>query len=135
MKIQQDIYEQIIQHAQRDLPNEACGYLAGKNGIVTKAYAIKNIDQSHEHFSFDPEEQFSAIKDMRKQNLVAISVYHSHPETPARPSKEDIKLAYDPDIYYLIISLAGEIPDIKSFKIKKNPDKKHLVEKEEIEII
>lgn len=135
MKIPKDIYEQIILQAQKDLPNEACGYLAGKNGIVTKAYAIKNIDQSHEHFSFDPEEQFAAIKDMRKENLVAIAVYHSHPETPARPSKEDIKLAYDPEIYYLIISLAGEAPEIKSFKIKKKPAEKPLVEKEEIKII
>jgi len=135
MKIPKDIYEQIILHAQKDLPNEACGYLAGENKIVSKAYAIKNIDQSHEHFSFDPEEQFAAIKDMRKENLVAIAVYHSHPETPARPSEEDIKLAYDSDIYYLIISLAGEDPDIKSFKIKKKSAKKPLVEKEEIEII
>ncbi len=135
MKIPKEINEQIILHAQKDLPNEACGYLAGENDIVTKAYAIKNIDQSHEHFSFDPEEQFAVIKDMRKENLVPIAVYHSHPETPARPSKEDIKLAYDPDIYYLIISLAGEVPDIKSFKIKRKPDKKPLVEKEEIEII
>ena len=135
MKIPKDIYEQIILQAQKDLPNEACGYLAGKNGIVTKAYAIKNIDQSHEHFSFDPEEQFAAIKDMRKENLAAIAVYHSHPETPARPSKEDIKLAYDPEIYYVIISLAGDAPDIKSFKIKNNPAEKPLVEKEEIKII
>jgi proteasome lid subunit RPN8/RPN11 len=135
MKILKDICEQIILQAQKDLPNEACGYLAGKNGIVTKAYAIKNIDQSHEHFSFDPEEQFAAIKDMRKENLVVIAVYHSHPETPARPSKEDIKLAYDPEIYYLIISLAGEVPEIKSFKIKKKLAEKPLVEKEEIKII
>jgi len=135
MKIPKDICEQIILQAQKDLPNEACGYLAGKNGTVTKAYAIKNIDQSHEHFSFDPEEQFAAIKDMRKENLVAIAVYHSHPATPARPSKEDIKLAYDPEIYYLIISLAGDAPDIKSFKIKKKPAGKPVVEKEEIKII
>jgi len=135
MKVPKKIYKQIILHAQNDLPNEACGYLAGKNDSVTKAYAIKNIDQSHEHFSFDPEEQFAVIKDMRKEDLVPIAVYHSHPETPARPSKEDIKLAYDPDISYVIISLAENIPVIKSFKIKQNPDRKHRVEKEEIVII
>jgi len=123
MKIPKEIYDQIISHAQEDLPNEACGYLAGQNDSATKAYAIKNIDQSHEHFSFDPEEQFAAIKDMRKENLVPVAVYHSHPETPARPSKEDIKLAYDPDISYVIISLAESIPVIKSFKIRQSPDK------------
>ncbi|MCP4237938.1 MAG: M67 family metallopeptidase [Aestuariibacter sp.] len=130
MKITKEIYAGIILHAKRDLPKECCGYLAGKGAYVTAAYALKNIDDSHEHFSFDPEEQFAAIKDMRKKDLVPIAVYHSHPETPARPSKEDIRLAYDSDISYLIISLARKVPDIKLFKIRKD-----LVEKVEIEII
>jgi len=130
MKITKEIYAGIILHAKKDLPNECCGYLAGKGAYVTAAYALKNIDDSHEHFSFDREEQFAAIKDMRKKDLVPIAVYHSHPETPARPSKEDIRLAYDSDISYLIISLARKVPDIKLFKIRKD-----LVEKVEIEII
>ncbi len=130
MKITKEIYAGILLHAKKDLPNECCGYLAGKGAYVTAAYALKNIDDSHEHFSFDPEEQFAAIKDMRKKDLVPIAVYHSHPETPARPSKEDIRLAYDSDISYLIISLARKVPDIKLFKIRKD-----LVEKVEIEII
>ncbi len=135
MKIHKKIYEQILLHAKKDLPNEACGYLAGQGKIVSKAYAVKNIDQSHEHFSFDPEEQFAVVKEMRKKDLVPIAVYHSHPETPSRPSKEDIRLAYDPDISHVIISLAKDLPDIKSFKIKKDPEDNNRVEKEEIEII
>ena len=134
MKIPKKLYNQIILHAKNDLPNEACGYLAGQDDIVVKAYPVKNVDHSHAHFSFDPEEQFAAIKDMRKKNLVPVAVYHSHPETPARPSKEDIRLAYDPDINHVIISLSGDFPDIKSFRIKKNSDK-NQVEKEEIKII
>jgi proteasome lid subunit RPN8/RPN11 len=43
--------------------------------------------------------------------------YHSHPATPARPSVEDIRLAYDPDIFYFIISLATGKPEIKAFRI------------------
>ncbi|MCP4372734.1 MAG: M67 family metallopeptidase [Deltaproteobacteria bacterium] len=135
MKITKEIYSEILLHAQNDLPNECCGYLAGEGDFVTAAYALKNIDDSHEHFSFDPEEQFAAIKDMRKNDLVPIAVYHSHPETPARPSKEDIRLAYDSDISYLIRALAKEVPDIKSFKIRKDQVEKDQIEKEEIEII
>ncbi len=130
MKILKALMDQIILHAKTDLPNECCGYLAGENGKITKVYPITNIDQTHDHFSFDPEEQFAAIKNIRKNSLVPIAVYHSHPETPARPSKEDIKLAYDPEISYLIISLAKENAVIKSFKIRND-----IVEKEEIEII
>jgi hypothetical protein len=38
--------------------------------------------------------------------------------SPARPSQEDIRLAYDPYISYVIISLADGGEDVKSFKIK-----------------
>ena len=135
MKITKEIYDGILLHAKKDLPNECCGYLAGQGDSVTAAYALKNIDDSYEHFSFDPEEQFAAIKDMRKKDLVPIAVYHSHPETPARPSKEDIRLAYDSDISYLIISLTRKVPDIKLFKIRKDQVEKDQVKKEAIEII
>ena len=46
------------------------------------------------------------------------AIYHSHPETPARPSGEDIRLALTPDVSHLIISLAvaGE-PVARSYRI------------------
>jgi proteasome lid subunit RPN8/RPN11 len=55
--------------------------------------------------------------------------YHSHPETPARPSDEDIRLVYDPNISYVIVSLAAGQTDVKSFRIQNG-----VVEKEEIEV-
>ena len=91
---------------------------------------MKNTDNSEEHFSFDPNEQFEAFKDANKQGLRLIACYHSHPETPARPSQEDIKLAYDPNISYVIVSLANSEADVKSFKIKKGE-----VAKEDMEIL
>ncbi|MBU0462719.1 MAG: M67 family metallopeptidase [Proteobacteria bacterium] len=131
MKILNHIYEQILSHALNELPLECCGYLAGKNNRVTKAYPVKNLDKTHDHFSFDVKEQFAAVVDMRNKGLNPVAVYHSHPETPARPSKEDIRLAYDPDISYLIISLVNrQAPDIKSFKIRNS-----RVKEEEIIII
>jgi [CysO sulfur-carrier protein]-S-L-cysteine hydrolase len=114
-----EVYNGIIAHAQKDLPNEACGYLAGKKGIVTHFFELTNIDHSPEHFSFDPAEQFSTVKQARKAGLEIVANYHSHPETPARPSEEDIRLAYDPGIHYLIVSLAErETPVVKAFLIR-----------------
>ena len=130
LRISKDVIEQIIKHAKADLPNEACGYLAGNNNEVTKAYELTNIDHSPEHFSFDPAEQFKTVKDARKNGLEILANYHSHPSSPARPSTEDIRLAYDPSISYVIVSLAASEPVVKSFKIKDG-----LVEHEEIEVI
>ena len=58
------------------------------------------------------------VKDLRAKGIELLAIYHSHPETPARPSEEDIRLALTPNVSYIIISLAGETPDVKSFRIK-----------------
>ncbi len=116
IKIPQHIVNEIIKHAQSELPNEACGLLAGVNGEVQAHYTMTNIDHSPEHFSFDPQEQFSVLKQARANGQKIIANYHSHPSTPARPSDEDKRLAFDPDIVYIIVSLANETPDIKAFK-------------------
>ena len=118
IQIKREISDQIIKHAQKELPNEACGYLAEQNGIIIKAFEMTNIDKSPEHFSFEPAEQFSVFREVRKLGLSIIANYHSHPSTPSRPSEEDIRLAYDPDISYVIISLAENDPVIRSFKIQ-----------------
>ncbi len=117
MKIHREIRDQIIAHARKEAPLEACGYLASKDGIVVKHYALTNTDKSEEHFSFDPKEQFETVRDARKNGLEVSAVYHSHPVSPARPSEEDKRLAYDPNISYVIVSLAGGGVDVKSFRI------------------
>ena len=108
----------MIAHAKQEAPIEACGYLAEKDGVIVKQYGLKNTDASREHFSLDPEEQFEAVRDMRQNGLKLAAVYHSHPTTAARPSQEDIKLAYDPGLSYVIISLAGEAASLSSFRIR-----------------
>jgi len=118
IQINREISEKIVGHAMNELPNEACGYLAGQDGIVVKAFEMTNTDKSPEHFSFDPSEQFGVFREVRKLGLSIIANYHSHPSTPSRPSEEDIRLAYDPDISYVIISLAENDPVIRSFKIQ-----------------
>ena len=130
IQIKEEIRNQIIKHAEKELPNEACGYLAGRDGVILKAYEMKNVDNSPEHFSFDPAEQFNVFREIRKVGLNIIANYHSHPSTPSRPSEEDIRLANDPDISYMIISLAEKNTVVRSFRIQNS-----ISEAEEIEIV
>lgn len=119
MEMCKSVYEKIIEHARREMPLEACGYLGGNERTVLEVYSLTNIDKSGEHFSFDPKEQFEAVLAMRKKKQRAVAVYHSHPETPARPSQEDIRLAFDPEIIHVIVSLAAAEPEVRAFRIVK----------------
>jgi proteasome lid subunit RPN8/RPN11/TusA-related sulfurtransferase len=114
--------------ARAGLPNEVCGYLAGKGRVVSRHYPLTNTDAAPDHFSMDPAEQFAAVRDMRGRGLALLAVYHSHPETPARPSEEDIRLAFDPEMSYVIVSLALDVPQIKSFRIKDGKVREERIE-------
>ncbi|MFA4843000.1 MAG: M67 family metallopeptidase [Candidatus Omnitrophota bacterium] len=118
MKITKNIIIQLVNHAKKEVPIEACGYLGAKDGVITAIYALTNVDKSSEHFSFAPKEQFAALRDAREKDLEICAVYHSHPVSPARPSEEDIAKAYDPEILYVIVSLAQGKEDIRAFRIK-----------------
>lgn len=130
IKISGTIIDGIIQQAIHELPNETCGLLAGTGNLVLKQIPMTNIDHSPEHFSFDPAEQFQALRSARTAGLELLANFHSHPETSARPSEEDIRLAFDPDILYFIVSLAAEIPVLKAFRIQHG-----VVVEEKIEIV
>lgn len=112
-------YESLLAQARKDAPIESCGYLIGTDGhSIIENYPMTNTDHSEEHFSFDPKEQFAAIKHARKNGLKIVGNWHSHPASPSRPSEEDIRLAYDPNILYFILSLAEEVPVFNAFRIQ-----------------
>lgn len=126
-------YNKIIQHAREGLPNEACGLIAGTidgSGIdVKKVYLLTNVDASKEHFSIDPVEHMKAIKDMRLNGYTPLGNWHSHPDTPSRPSEEDKRLAFDSKALYLILSLENrDEPVLNAFHIVNQKE----VVKEEI---
>ncbi len=128
IKINKQIIKDITNHAKALKPIECCGYLAGKNGEITTQFCMTNIDNSPEHFSFDPKEQFQVVKEARANNLDLMAVYHSHPETPARLSEEDIRLLNDPNMIYIIVSLMIKKADIKAYKILKQSDQEVKIE-------
>lgn len=133
IKLSESDYEKILAHAESELPNEACGLIGGvfEDGVkvIKKVYLLTNTDQSNEHFSMDPREQLSAIKDMRANGLVPLGNWHSHPESPSRPSDEDKRLAYDSKASYMILSLMDrENPVLNSFHISGTDTEKEQLE-------
>ena len=46
-----------------------------------------------------------------------VGIYHSHPRSAAEPSQTDINLAHYPDWTYVIVSLAGDEPSVRAWRI------------------
>ncbi len=126
IKLPKREYDKILEQAKDEFPKEACGLIAGieqESQIeIKEVFPMTNIDDSAEHFSMEPEEQFAVVKEIRKQDYELIGNYHSHPFTPSRPSEEDKRLAYDQDKIYFILSLQDDQPVLKAFEIKDQKD-------------
>ncbi len=134
--ITKDDYNLILSHAEKNLPEEACGLLGGvidgEDKYVKKVYLLENTDHSNEHFTMSPQAQLQSIKDMRQNGYVLLGNWHSHPESPSRPSEEDKRLAMDTKIRYLILSLMdNDNPVLNAFIIDKDKN----VSKEEINVL
>ena len=133
-------YEKLLAHALAERPNEACGLIAGTDAEdgtreIKKVYLLTNIDHTNEHFSIDPREQLAAVKDMRANGLSPLGNWHSHPETPSRPSEEDKRLANDSKATYLILSLAEEgHPVLNAFHVEGEIESR-TVRKEELVLV
>jgi [CysO sulfur-carrier protein]-S-L-cysteine hydrolase len=119
LEIPENIHRAVVAHAKSGFPLEVCGILGGTGGSVTSHYPMTNTDASNEHFMMDPKEQFAVVKALRASGEEMLAIYHSHPESPARPSQEDIRLALTPNVCHLIVSLMEpETPVAKAFRIK-----------------
>ncbi len=119
LKIERKILAAMLAHGRREMPNEACGYLAAKDGVICRHHELKNLDAAPDHFTMEPAEQFAAIRKMREEGMAPAAVYHSHPETPARPSEEDISLANDPNTAYVIVTLVEGTEPVRAFRINQ----------------
>ncbi len=118
LEIPQEIFSQMLAQAREEAPLEACGILAGSENRVQQFYKMANTDKSADHFTMAPEEQFAVMKDMRAKGLGMLAIYHSHPASPARPSAEDIRLAFTPGVIYVIVSLQASAElQIRGFTI------------------
>jgi len=118
LEIPRHIFEDMLGQARAEAPIECCGILAGRHGRAEKLYKMANAEHRCDHFMMEPEQQFEAVRDIRSSSLDMLAIYHSHPETPARPSAEDVRLALTPDVVYVILSLQpNNGPAVKGFQI------------------
>jgi proteasome lid subunit RPN8/RPN11 len=131
-----DVYEAMVAHCIQGLPNEACGFLGGRDGVAGRLYAMRNAAASPVFYRPDDRQMLAAMKDMDEQGLEVASIFHSHVATRAYPSPTDIREAHYPDAVYLIVSLQDrDKPNAAGFLIRKEDWRDATGEVEEVQLI
>ena len=92
LKIEKEHAAEMIAHALEEDPNECCGILSGKDGLVSHVYRITNTARSPYRYLMDPQEFLNADKDSESKGREFLAFYHSHTHSPAYPSQTDVRM-------------------------------------------
>ena len=112
------LFKEMVEHGLRAFPNEACGLLAGTDGVPVRFFAMRNLDASPVSYRLDPHEQLKVFDEMDDAGLDLLGIFHTHTHSEAYPSETDTKLAFYPEATYLVMSLADrEHPELRAFRI------------------
>jgi proteasome lid subunit RPN8/RPN11 len=137
LRIRADLVEAMVAHARRDHPDEACGVISGPAGgdLPERFVPLRNAARSPTSYEVDSADLLQLYRDMAARGEVPVVVYHSHPTSPAYPSRTDVAYASEPRAHYVIVSTRGpggdEGPEeVRSFRIVDG-----VVEEEPIEVL
>ena len=115
-----DLSEVMIDHAQRDVPREACGLVASdSDGNLVHVYPLANVDPDPDRFVIDPRQHFSTIRSAEASGWSVAGVYHSHPRGPGGPSATDRVAPLDSTWISFVIAPVVDGWGIRAFHIRK----------------
>ena len=120
LTISAELQSKILAHASADLPDEACGVIAGPAGSdrPERFIPMLNAERSPTFYRFDSLEQLRVWREMDDRDEEPIVIYHSHTATEAYPSRTDIAYASEPGAHYVLVSTRNpDLAEFRSFRI------------------
>lgn len=137
LRIRADLVADIVAHARRDHPDEACGVIAGPAGSEAPERFIPmlNAARSPTFYEFDSMDLLQLYREMDQRDEEPVVIYHSHTATEAYPSPTDVAYASEPGAHYVLVSTraTGSEPgpyELRSFRIVDA-----VVEEEPVEVL
>ena len=119
LTLPQDFIDEMIAHALEDAPNEWCGIIPGQDGRAVKLFRAQNSEASPYRYNVDPRELFRIHRECDENGWEFIVIYHSHTASEAYPSATDVRLAFWPETFYVLVSLMDrENPAVRAFRIE-----------------
>jgi proteasome lid subunit RPN8/RPN11 len=147
LEIPRDLHDAMVAHCLREAPLECCGLLGGvasfvfvalaapaapaapaacrglPGGIVPRAssfHPLRNAAASETRYDADPHDVIDAVVALRRRGAEVLAIYHSHPRWEAIPSRTDLRDNHWGPVPRIIVSLLGEIPDVRVWRL--DPD-------------
>lgn len=124
LTIPESVAEQMLAHSRAELPNEACGLLAGDlaTGTATTFHPARNAEVSPLRYDVHPDDLVRIVFGIEDAGDDLVGIFHSHTHTPAVPSPTDLRTAQYPDAFYVLASLsdpaAGPASTLRAWRIR-----------------
>jgi proteasome lid subunit RPN8/RPN11 len=116
VQIASDLLAQIVAHAQRDAPNECCGFVTMRDGRAVEVRPAENLAASPLRFEIGGPDTLWLL-DALDDGLEAV-VYHSHTRSAPYPSQTDVNFAaHWPGVLWLIVGVAAGEPEVRTYRI------------------
>ena len=77
----------LVEHAEAERPNEACGLIALRGGVAERYIAGRNAAASPYRFELEVDPEAWFLEDEGYE----LAVFHSHLASPPRPSRTDVE--------------------------------------------
>lgn len=88
MVIPPEVRSALVEHAEAESPNEACGLLALRDSVAERYLPGTNAAASPYRFELEfPPEEWMDLWDEGYE----IAIFHSHPSSPPSPSRTDVE--------------------------------------------
>ena len=118
LSLPQSFIDEMVAHGQEDAPNECCGIIAGDDGRAVKLFRAKNAEASPWRYSVEPKDLFRIFREVEENGWSFLAIYHSHTASEAYPSPTDVRLAFWPEAYCVLVSLQdADKPAVRAFRI------------------
>ena len=85
--IPREVRAALEEHARAEVPNEACGLVVLRDGAAERYLPARNAAASPYRFELETEPENWFLED----DGYELAVFHSHPASPAKPSRTDVE--------------------------------------------
>ncbi len=116
MRIPRELYDDMVDHARLEAPNECCGMIGVRDEVAVELHRATNVEASPLRFTIDGKDLLWTLQ--IEEHGLDLVIYHSHTRTDPEPSQTDITYAANwPQALWLIVGLKNDVPEARLWRI------------------